>query len=176
MTEKWFFYEVRQNDNTLSNVPMSKAAFISEFAFYPNTAKPSQGAKPSSAPRNPEWHSATRVTSGTWHDQGLLVALCVWLYGFNLYTMWLHHSKPSDWPWTAQVMMTSAHLCKIILLSHFQTHLWGSCFPPEGVIKQVKLDYFPPAENWREPPSLTDEARCLCQIGSARWLFYLWIL
>lgn len=40
-------------------------------------------------------------------------------------------------------------------------------FPPEGVIKQVKLYYFPPAENWREPPSLTDEARCLCQIGSA---------
>lgn len=40
-------------------------------------------------------------------------------------------------------------------------------FPPEGVIKQVKLYYFPPAANWREPPSLTDEARCLCQIGSA---------
>lgn len=40
-------------------------------------------------------------------------------------------------------------------------------FPPEGVIKQVKLYYFPPAENWRGPPSLTDEARCLCQIGSA---------
>lgn len=39
--------------------------------------------------------------------------------------------------------------------------------PPEGVIKQVKLYYFPPAENWRGPPSLTDEARCLCQIGSA---------
>lgn len=40
-------------------------------------------------------------------------------------------------------------------------------FPPEGIIKQVKLYYFPPAANWREPPSLTDEARCLCQIGSA---------
>ena len=40
-------------------------------------------------------------------------------------------------------------------------------FLPEGIIKQVKLYYFPPAENWRGPPSLTDEARCLCQIGSA---------
>lgn len=39
--------------------------------------------------------------------------------------------------------------------------------PPQGVIKQVKLNYFPPAASWRESPSVTDEARCLHQIGPA---------